>query len=490
MPPRDKPRSEDNWHPPRTRWKGDRLVYFREWPAKVWKRHPHLKGRHYERALGLSFRKPLRDHAEATKAALRHEIEVYEPRVASLLAESPKERAASWLATLDREQREALVEIANEQLGRDEPRQRVDVRGGEFGEPYLYDPNAPDAALERLTDRMKNAARRLTMPRAPLSQRDRDHMLATVRAISGELERMEFPQEALGDRARELLAQLPNNALTPLTADALLDSYAADNGVSPATRKKYGATFRQIARILGFDDARRITEDDAIRFKEARLKEGRDPGTVQDDILAAGAVCSWAVKNKKLVRNPFEGIAPKAPTKAEPPRAPYNNDEAKCILTAAREETGWLRWAPWILALTGARIAEIAELRRGDVREEAGALIFDLVPTKTRPLKTRDAQRMLPLHPALIAEGFLEYVDALPKDPKGPLFPSVTANAATGVRFENATNDLTRWVRKTVKITDPSKAPAHSWRHRMQDVTCSPECIHSDGESSLLMADG
>jgi integrase len=254
----------------------------------------------------------------------------------------------------------------------------------------------------------------------------------------------------------------------PLKAEALLDAWAAERQPSAATRRKYAGTFRQLANVLGFDDVRRITPQDVVKFKQARLAEGRDTGTVEDDLRAAGAVCKWAVKNLMLPGNPFDGLAPKANRRGPAPRAPYDDEEAARILTAARSEKGWLRWLPWLLCFTGARISEIVELRRGDVRQEGGVWLLDVKPTDQRQGKNATFQRLLPLHPAVIAEGFLDYVAALSANPSGPLFPSLPPDPH-GSRVGPATTRLGRWMRKRLGITDPAKAPAHSWRHRMED---------------------
>ena len=259
-----------------------------------------------------------------------------------------------------------------------------------------------------------------------------------------------------------------NSPAPALTRDALLAAWAAEANPAAATLKKYRATFRQLARILGFDDVQRITADDVVRFKEARLAEGKDVGTVADDVLNAGAVFRWAVKNRKLADNPFAGMAPKVNRRGPATRAKYDDDEAKRILAAARQERGALRWLPWLLCFTGARIGELAELRRGDVREEAGVAIFDIRPTTVRAGKNATMQRMLPIHPALVAEGFLAYVAELPEKPTGPLFPDLAPDPR-GSRVVPAQSRLSRWMRSTVGITDPKKAPAHSWRHRMED---------------------
>lgn len=254
----------------------------------------------------------------------------------------------------------------------------------------------------------------------------------------------------------------------PLTSETLLAAWSAERTPAASTLRSYQGKFRQLVRVLGFDDLRRLTADDVVKFKEARLKEGKDPGTVADDVLNMGAVCKWAVGNRKLTSNPFSGMAPKVNRRGPAPRAPFDDDEAKRILLAARKENGFLRWLPWLMCFTGARISELVEMRRRDVRERDGVIILDILPTETRPLKTPDAQRMIPLHPALITEGFLAYVGSLPANPNGPLFPSIQPDPH-GSRTGPATTQSGRWLRNTVGIKDAAKAPNHSWRHRMED---------------------
>lgn len=258
------------------------------------------------------------------------------------------------------------------------------------------------------------------------------------------------------------------NSGPPITAESVVTAWATERRPAAKTLEKYSGTFRNIARVLGFDDLRRITTDDVLTFKRHRLEaEKRHPGTVEDDIRNAGAVCKWAVINRFLPSNPFDGLAPKAP-RTLAAREPYSDEEARRILTAAREEKGWLRWGPWLLCFTGARIGELAELRRKDVQEEEGVSFLDIRPHEARPGKNATMQRMIPLHPAVIAEGFLAYVATLPHDPNGPLFPCIPPDPR-GKRDTTAQARLGRWTRGKLNLKDQKKAPAHSWRHRMED---------------------
>jgi integrase len=253
--------------------------------------------------------------------------------------------------------------------------------------------------------------------------------------------------------------------LPALAAEELIAAWAAERRPASATRRRYETAFRLLQLVTGIDDVRRITADHVIAFKGARLKDNKDPKTVANDILACNAVCKWGLTNKLIEENPFTGLAPRPSRKMQGVRDGYDDSEAARILTAARAESGWRRWLPWLLAFTGARIGEIAELRRRDVRAEAGVLILDIVPTESRQGKNATFQRMLPVHPAIVDEGFIGYLDTIPSD--GPLFPDLLPNSAG--RARNAEVNHRRWVRGAVGIIGPRKAPAHSWRHRMED---------------------
>jgi hypothetical protein len=69
----------------------------------------------------------------------------------------------------------------------------------------------------------------------------------------------------------------------------------------------------------------------------------------------------------------------------------------------------------------------------------------------------------VPLHPALIAEGFLDYVAALPAG--APLWPDVSRDGVFGQRSVIAGRQLGRWLRTDLDIGDPNISPNHSWRH-------------------------
>ena len=139
---------------------------------------------------------------------------------------------------------------------------------------------------------------------------------------------------------------------------------------------------------------------------------------------------------------------------------------------AARAETGpHRRWVPWIAAFSGARLEEICGANVADVYEFGGVWCLDIRLDnrgKDGSLKNLGSERKVPLHPAVIEEGFLKYVAKLPKD--GPLFPNLTPDRY-GKRGGSGSKRLCRWIRGDLKMKNPRKAPNHAWRHRFKSAS-------------------
>lgn len=280
------------------------------------------------------------------------------------------------------------------------------------------------------------------------------------------------------DPAVEKFPTLPPRAVPApapvagITFAALVAAWAAESGTKGKALYDRERTAASLARHLGHDDATRVTADDVVSWKEARLAAGKSVKTVANDIGELRPIWAWAKRNRKLTfaENPFSGLAPRPKKRARGPRGPYTEDDAKNLLEAARrEQTALLRWLPWLLCFTGCRIGEACQAVREDVKRvgrDGPWYLHVHAEGAGRTLKTVHSERMIPLHPTLIAEGFLSYVQSLPAG--SPLFPAVRLDKF-GSRGGIATQVHGKWVRRVVGITDKSKDPAHAWRHRMED---------------------
>jgi integrase len=69
-------------------------------------------------------------------------------------------------------------------------------------------------------------------------------------------------------------------------------------------------------------------------------------------------------------------------------------------------------WIRSIGLYSGARLAEICQLQRKDVREIEGVMHFDIHadPVEGRRVKNKNSDRLVPVHKQLIADGLMEWL--------------------------------------------------------------------------------
>jgi len=123
------------------------------------------------------------------------------------------------------------------------------------------------------------------------------------------------------------------------------------------------------------------------------------------------------------------------------------------------------RWAPIICAFTGARVSEIMQLRREDVREVGGRWVIRITPA-AGTVKA-GGYRDVPLHRQIIHEGFADFVQAA--EP-GPLFHSATDPEKFRRAAMTMSSKLSEWLRLS-ELTPEGLQPNHAWRHRLE-TTC------------------
>jgi len=91
-------------------------------------------------------------------------------------------------------------------------------------------------------------------------------------------------------------------------------------------------------------------------------------------------------------------------------------------------------------AYSGARLSEICQLRVQDIAEVNGIWCMKIVP-EAGSVKTAGSERIVPLHPAVIEAGFLQYGSNLTS---GPIFPALPPDRF-GKRGGNGTRVIGQW---------------------------------------------
>lgn len=125
-------------------------------------------------------------------------------------------------------------------------------------------------------------------------------------------------------------------------------------------------------------------------------------------------------------------------------------------------------WLPLLALLTGARLEELAQLQVCDVQKAKDLghylSITDIGNTGAQ-LKNIHSRRNIPIHPILIACGFLDHVK---NRGNGYLFPDLKTNPR-GKRSGYFSNWFSTYLRKKIGIKDTRKV-FHSFRHTFKDV--------------------
>lgn len=269
------------------------------------------------------------------------------------------------------------------------------------------------------------------------------------------------------------------------TPSAIYNAYKNENKPSASSIKRWQPIFK--ALDAEFNDVRDIDRDWAVRWKDSLLEKGLSTVTVADVYLAATkAVMSWAVANNKIKSNPFEGVIVRKRRTKKVRENYYSESEAKIILQAAmnRESSrsGQVMkdayfWVPFLLAYTGARVGEIAQLRKKDVFLQDDIWIINITP-EAGSVKT-GTFRIVPVHNELIKLGFIEFVKNCDRQ---TLFYNPDRRRSESLenpQHKKVGERIAEWIKKIL----PSAAgisPNHAWRHRFKTIARN---VDMDGEA-------
>ncbi len=193
------------------------------------------------------------------------------------------------------------------------------------------------------------------------------------------------------------------------------------------------------------------------------LAQGLSAKSAGRYVVMVGLVLKYAVKLDLVPKNVAAGMAPpESKASAKDERKAFSPANLKAIFgerwRELKEKAPAKFWVPLLGLYTGCRLEEMSQLYTDD------AIVLDGVPCivvqATRPdqsVKTGE-KRTVPLHPVVLAEGFLEYVEA---QGSGRVFPKLSrVNHRYG-------HGLGKWFgdfKRKAGIDSPKKV-FHSFRH-------------------------
>lgn len=237
---------------------------------------------------------------------------------------------------------------------------------------------------------------------------------------------------------------------------------ASRRGKSVATLKKYRRIAKEFSAYRRSDDATTITPSEVSAWMDHLFRANPKPSrtTVRDKGAALQALCKWGQRQSsgQLYPNglPLEHLTLPDKEEVNSANRTYSLRQAQAILKASRKETKpERRWVPWLMAYSGMRVGEAAQLRPEDFEEIEGHWFAHIKAEGERTTKTHKG-RWVPLHSSVVAEGIIDFVKAA--KPEAPLFPARTQG------------NLSEWIHKVVLNGDEHIPPAnHGFRHLFRD---------------------
>ena len=268
----------------------------------------------------------------------------------------------------------------------------------------------------------------------------------------------------------------------PTLAEAIA-AFEAGHQVKPTTARRYAPALARLQAFLGA--ATPLASITQSRFAEyaadVNAEEGPAPKTKGMCITTGGTFFKWCTSrydDAPAITTDKLKIKRQTPERDE--RGAFTLNELQAILDAAstlRAKEPHKFWITALLTFTGMRVEELCQLDpHADLKldAESGYWYFEIHGRGDNSVKTLAGWRQVPLHPALITAGFLDYVATLKSSGETKLFPQWRPRVDPehgGARYGH---EAIKWsghqlakLRKAGAVTTPKATYFHSMRHAL-----------------------
>ncbi|KPQ00270.1 MAG: Site-specific recombinase XerD [Rhodobacteraceae bacterium HLUCCA12] len=292
------------------------------------------------------------------------------------------------------------------------------------------------------------------------------------RLMRAEIELLERQNERdrgdFGGKPRDPMLRRGNFRLDLTSFEAIIEEQEkrSNRGVggkkASSTFRKYRSITKEFTEWRKSSRAATVTREEVERWRDELIDAEFAPKTVRDKVSCIKAVLTWgqAHSNRSLFPDglPLDRFELPELDEQDSADRTYTIAQAETILIAARSQgASYKRWVPWILAYSGARISEILQLTKEDFFQVGDDWFYHIRHGGDRTTKTKKS-RKVPVHPALVEEGLIDFVSARPA---GTLF--------TDARMDGNLRD---WIRDEVlpDLPSPRPGPNHGFRHLFEDL--------------------
>jgi integrase len=207
--------------------------------------------------------------------------------------------------------------------------------------------------------------------------------------------------------------------------------------------------------------------------------------TVRRYMGSLSVFCTWLANNDYLEQNPLRGLIPKKEDHNRP--WSFTDEQLKKLFNAPLftgcQKTTWRGfdvpgdvhvrdhryWIPYVMAYSGARLGEIAQLHVENVREQHGIWIMHITTEgeDRKRVKTKGSMRVVPIHSELIRLGFVEHCQKMAEAGHKQIFPEIKI-PKSGQVAPSMSREFNRYLTR-LGIKSGPKIVLYSLRHTFVD---------------------
>ena len=206
--------------------------------------------------------------------------------------------------------------------------------------------------------------------------------LLTAIAMTGQSAPRRLKDNAAGFYGRDSYREQYPEFRSGRTLTQVFEDWRCEVEPSPSTVSTWRGHLRSLQEFVGHEDISRLAKDDLVAWKAKLKQDGLSPRTIKDGYLACvKCLLNFEVDNHRLQVNVAEKVTISTRGRAGEGQLPYTTEEVGQLLNLAREQSRpALRWLPWLAALSGSRIGEVAQLWGSSIKKIGDIWIMSISP--------------------------------------------------------------------------------------------------------------
>lgn len=248
------------------------------------------------------------------------------------------------------------------------------------------------------------------------------------------------------------------------------DLYLAEQKLQEITAQTINNKQSVINRLLNIVGDFELEEYDRAAAKLYRreiLATGISIVTFNNNLKNINAFWHWAIAEGYTQSSPFKKLSMRDKRHPSTIGKAFTPDDLERLFSKAsypREKSSYKYWLPLLALHTGARLKELAQIYLDDIItiDRLPCIVIQAKHSDQR-IKNKSSERTIPIHPTLINNRFLDYVDELKIIGEQRLFPEIPFHSIHG--YSNTPSKWWATYMTSRGFARNTGANFHSFRH-------------------------